>query len=193
MSEHEKRCHRIFLASAGTGKTFRLSGRFLDLLLAGAEPRSILATTFTRKAAGEILDRVLERLVEAVDDGKKREELASSRDFGSSFESEDALNLLANLVRRLDRFEVRTLDSFFIHLGRLFALDLDLAPQWSVAQGPEAAEITAAALAALLEDLDGPDDQVQFAELLREITASKGAGRSVHRALTQLVERGRDV
>jgi len=193
VSEHEKRCHRIFLASAGTGKTFRLSGRFLDLLLAGAEPRSILATTFTRKAAGEILDRVLERLVEAVDDGKKREELASSRDFGSSFESEDALNLLANLVRRLDRFEVRTLDSFFIHLGRLFALDLDLAPQWSVAQGPEAAEITAAALAALLEDLDGPDDQVQFAELLREITASKGAGRSVHRALTQLVERGRDV
>jgi ATP-dependent helicase/nuclease subunit A len=193
VSEHEKRCHRIFLASAGTGKTFRLSGRFLDLLLAGAEPRSILATTFTRKAAGEILDRVLKRLVDAVDDGEERKELASRRDFGSSFESEDALNLLASLVRRLDRFEVRTLDSFFIHLGRLFALDLDLAPQWSVAQGPEAAEVTAEALAALLEELDGPDDEAQFAELLREITASKGAGRSVHRALTQLVERGRDV
>ncbi len=193
MSEHEKRCHRIFLASAGTGKTYRLSGRFLDLLLAGAKPRSILATTFTRKAAGEILDRVLKRLVEAVDEGKQRKELASCRDFGSSFESEDALNLLADLVRRLDRFEVRTLDSFFIHLGRLFALDLDLAPQWSVAQGPEADEVTAEALAALLEELDGPDDEAQFAELLREITASKGAGRSVHRALIQLVERGRDV
>jgi len=193
VSGHEKRCHRIFLASAGTGKTFRLSGRFLDLLLAGAEPRSILATTFTRKAAGEILDRVLKRLVAAVDDDEKREELASSRDFGSSFDSEEALNLLASLVRRLDKFEVRTLDSFFIHLGRLFSLDLDLAPQWSVAQGPEADEVTAEALAALLEQLEGPDEEAQFAELLREITASKGAGRSVHRALTQLVERGRDI
>ena len=151
MSAPQEGCHRIFLASAGTGKTYRLSGRFLDLLLAHAEPRSILATTFTRKAAGEILDRVLERLVETVDSAQARDELAELRDFGSSFEAADALNLLSNLMRGLDRFEVRTLDSFFIHLGRLFALDLDLAPQWSVAQGPEADEVTADALALLLE------------------------------------------
>ena len=52
-------------ASAGTGKTFALSSRYLALLAAGAEPASIVALTFTRKAAGEILSRILTRLAAA--------------------------------------------------------------------------------------------------------------------------------
>ena len=185
--------HRIYLASAGTGKTYRLSGRFLDLLLAGTEPRSILATTFTRKAAEEILDRVLKRLVEAIDSSEAREELAELRDFGSQFGSEEALGLLVELVRGLDRFEVRTLDSFFIQVGRLFPLELGLPPKWSVAHGPEAEGVAAEALARLLEGVQGPEEEAQFAELLREVATSNGAGRSIHYALTQLVERGREV
>ncbi len=43
------------MASAGTGKTFTLAGRFLKLLFQEVPPAEILATTFTRKAAGEIL------------------------------------------------------------------------------------------------------------------------------------------
>ncbi|HOU20778.1 MAG TPA: UvrD-helicase domain-containing protein [Kiritimatiellia bacterium] len=45
-------------ASAGTGKTFALSSRYLALLAGGADPASIVALTFTRKAAGEILARI---------------------------------------------------------------------------------------------------------------------------------------
>ena len=52
-------------ASAGTGKTFALSSRYLALLAAGADPAAIVALTFTRKAAGEILARVLSRLARA--------------------------------------------------------------------------------------------------------------------------------
>ena len=33
--------HRVLLASAGTGKTYRLTGHFLDLLLRGVEPEAI--------------------------------------------------------------------------------------------------------------------------------------------------------
>ena len=51
--------HVVIRASAGTGKTYQLSNRFIGLLAAGVPPEQILATTFTRKAAGEILDRVL--------------------------------------------------------------------------------------------------------------------------------------
>ena len=48
--------HRVIRASAGSGKTHQLTNRYLALLAAGVRPENILATTFTRKAAGEILD-----------------------------------------------------------------------------------------------------------------------------------------
>ncbi|KPK10646.1 MAG: hypothetical protein AMJ68_08490 [Acidithiobacillales bacterium SG8_45] len=50
-------------AAAGTGKTWLLTSRIIRLLLAGAEPGAILAITFTRKAAAEIYERLLSRLL----------------------------------------------------------------------------------------------------------------------------------
>ena len=54
--------HASVHASAGTGKTWLLVTRLVRLLLAGVEPASILAVTFTRKAAAEMLERLNERL-----------------------------------------------------------------------------------------------------------------------------------
>ncbi len=51
-------------ASAGTGKTWSLVSRLIRLLIDGAEPGSILAITFTRKAAAEMQARLNERLLE---------------------------------------------------------------------------------------------------------------------------------
>ena len=50
--------HELIRASAGTGKTFELTNRYLQLLHLGATPEELLATTFTRKAAGEIFERL---------------------------------------------------------------------------------------------------------------------------------------
>lgn len=49
-------------ACAGSGKTWLLAARIVRLLLAGAKPGEILAITFTRKAAREIEERVVEGL-----------------------------------------------------------------------------------------------------------------------------------
>jgi superfamily I DNA/RNA helicase len=46
------------LAGPGTGKTRTLVARIAHLLAAAVEPRSILALTFTNKAAGELRDRL---------------------------------------------------------------------------------------------------------------------------------------
>ena len=56
---------RIISAGAGSGKTFRLTSEMVDLLRQGTvRPEGIIATTFTRKAAAELQERVRVRLLE---------------------------------------------------------------------------------------------------------------------------------
>lgn len=58
-------------ASAGTGKTYALTSRFLALLTLGAPPESLIALTFTNKAAGEFRNRILSALAEGALSEKK--------------------------------------------------------------------------------------------------------------------------
>ncbi|MCB9355446.1 MAG: UvrD-helicase domain-containing protein [Lewinellaceae bacterium] len=55
----------VISAGAGSGKTYTLTGRMVDLLKNGVRPAGIMATTFTQKAAAELQERVRIRLLEA--------------------------------------------------------------------------------------------------------------------------------
>jgi len=176
--------NELLLASAGTGKTYRLTNQFLRLLLAGVEPERVLATTFTRKAAGEILDRVLERLVDAADSteglARLQEALGSVGAGRESLTLDSCRELLVRLTRALDTFQVRTLDSFFAHLVRLFALDLELPPNWSIADEREDDALRATAMQDVMERAD----RSEMLELLRDLQKG-GASRGVEASLLQ--------
>ena len=110
----------VIRASAGTGKTYQLASRFLQLLDADVPPESILAATFTRKAAGEILERILLTLARAASDDDQLAKLASA--IGSPhLTRERSRELLARMTRRLHRLQVGTLDSFFAKLASSFS------------------------------------------------------------------------
>ncbi|MGA1583796.1 MAG: UvrD-helicase domain-containing protein, partial [Saprospiraceae bacterium] len=49
---------KIISAGAGSGKTYRLTRELTKLLTDGLRPEGIFATTFTRKAAAELQERV---------------------------------------------------------------------------------------------------------------------------------------
>ncbi|MGK0390529.1 MAG: ATP-dependent helicase/nuclease subunit A, partial [Maribacter sp.] len=56
---------KIVSAGAGSGKTYRLMSEMVDLLKSGTvQPEGIIATTFTKKAAAELEERVRVRLLE---------------------------------------------------------------------------------------------------------------------------------
>ena len=109
--------HVLISASAGTGKTFQLSNRYLGLLHSGVMPDQILATTFTRKAAGEILDRVILTLAEAALQDDKREELARWLEV-DTLPADSCHDMLRKVLSQLHRVRVSTLDAFFAQLSR---------------------------------------------------------------------------
>jgi ATP-dependent helicase/nuclease subunit A len=123
--------HTVIRASAGTGKTYQLAARFIGLLSAGARPDEILATTFTRKAAGEVLDRMLFWLAQAAaDDGERARLVKATGD--KSLTADKCRELLIATVRRLHMLRVGTLDSYFLQVATSFGHELGLPPGWSI-------------------------------------------------------------
>ncbi len=109
-----------YSASAGSGKTFALSVRYLSLLFLGEEPSTILAATFTNKAAAEMKQRVIALLINLEE---KKVELAEIAKQTGLSEAE----LLAKQPVILENFlsssnYIVTLDSFFTSILRSASL-----------------------------------------------------------------------
>lgn len=111
-------------ASAGSGKTYDLTVRYIRRLAAEGDPGQMLATTFTRKAAGEILDRLLKRLADAATCEHERKKL--SCEIGAELAEEDALRMLGLVCREMHRLSISTIDSFFHRLARTQRLRIGL-------------------------------------------------------------------
>ncbi|MEM7626982.1 MAG: UvrD-helicase domain-containing protein [Planctomycetota bacterium] len=171
--------HRLIRASAGSGKTYQLTQHYLDLLQRGAGVDTILATTFTRKAAGEILGRVVKTLAERAGGGEKV----------SSSEQRAAGALLETVSRQLHRVAISTIDSFFQRLGSSFRLELDLSPRTRLIEegSPEAQRLRAEAIESVLADAAATDESfVALLALLRRLHHGE-SGRSVSAAIDQIV------
>jgi len=183
MSETVVVPHEIIRASAGSGKTYALTSRYLRLIHEGHAPQHIVATTFTRKAAGEILGRVLSRSARAALDDRQRNQLAQA--IGADQLSPDACRqLLQRLTSALHRVAISTIDSFFGRVANCFRHELQLPvdPRMVDEQSPIAAQLRADAVQAMLAegDLDA------ILTLLRRLHHD-AAQRSVTQALDDIV------
>lgn len=140
-------------ASAGTGKTYRLAGRLLAILIGGADVETILATTFTRKAAGEILQRVLITLAKAADDPEELK-LAQAQSGRSELTGEECRRLLHRIMRDIHKLKVCTLDSFFSQLARTFPFELRLPTGWRLSDEIEEVWMRRRAIDRMLAGID---------------------------------------
>lgn len=117
-------------ACAGAGKTWMLVSRIVRALLDGAQPNEILAITFTRKAAGEMRERLDEWLREYAAPGLPHERLVESlQERGVPAQQAEALAPhLAGLHERIldagRSVEIRTFHGWFSQLLRAAPLEL---------------------------------------------------------------------
>ncbi|MDU5324951.1 RecB-like helicase [Campylobacter ureolyticus] len=128
-------------ASAGSGKTFALTIRYLVLIFKGVMPNKILALTFTRKAAAEMENRIIETFLGL----KKYSPNVPSNERKFEAEKEELLNILDlsedELIKKRDHLKERflnsdikisTFDSFFSTILKSFALNFGINPNYEI-------------------------------------------------------------
>lgn len=125
---------KLYRASAGSGKTYRLSLEFLKLLV--VDPYvydKILAVTFTNKATTEMQTRIMADLYAVAYMGDSLLdalllELAEEQHItmGREQAQKNAKKALLNILHDYSRFQVSTIDSFFQIILRNFAHELGL-------------------------------------------------------------------
>ncbi len=117
----------IYKASAGSGKTFKLTEEFLKLALTG-DFRRILAVTFTNKATAEMKTRIVEQLSLLSSGGESPylSALVKETGTGEAKVREKAREVLNDILQGFSRFSVGTIDSFFQRIIRAFAREISL-------------------------------------------------------------------
>ena len=135
-------------ASAGAGKTYKLSLRYIELLANYTQflkdllnhdatnihiqkaLRSIVAITFTNKAAAEMKERILKFLKEIAFNTQQGRALVSQ--LSKPLTPEEAAFWIDAILENYTSFQVRTIDSLLFSILRGLSLELDLASELEV-------------------------------------------------------------
>ncbi len=133
-------------ASAGSGKTFALSVRFLALLFKGANPSEILTLTFTKKATAEMKERILDYLKILQKENLESKEKSHKENILKELEEKYGLDpsLVQNSAQKIyQRFlnaEIRisTIDAFFQSILRKFCWFVGLSANFEVNEDTKA-------------------------------------------------------
>ena len=109
----------VISASAGSGKTFRLTLRYIKLLNQGVSPDKIIALTFTKKAAGEIFNKIIDRLLTWYE--KEEVRINDCKvDNIQNVTKERVFELLKRIIEVQHRISISTLDSFCFRILQSF-------------------------------------------------------------------------
>jgi ATP-dependent exoDNAse (exonuclease V) beta subunit len=120
---------QVYKASAGSGKTFQLIGRYLYFLFQHpANYRHVLGVTFTNKAAEEMKKRIVYQLYLLSNELNSPYEQQLREAFNLTVKEikEESRQQLQNILHDFFRFSISTIDTFFQQIIRAFAKEMGL-------------------------------------------------------------------
>ena len=157
-------------ASAGSGKTYQLSNRIIGKIgVRGEDPQRMIALTFTRKAAGEFADDLMEKLQKAALDENESKKLQAQ--VNGCF---DAAVVLEQVVKALPRMQMGTMDSFFSQIVRSFQYELGLSGgDFDLIEGPQLELAMKELIREVISEIIDEDKGDHFVYAFRRATKGK--------------------
>ncbi|MCA9562754.1 MAG: UvrD-helicase domain-containing protein, partial [Myxococcales bacterium] len=187
----------VIRASAGTGKTFTLVETIVHLLggvthhRVPLSPRSIVAITFTERAAGEMLERVRTRIGQLATGQPEAENYLrqSAEMLGVPVPGRD---LWLGVANSIDQLRLNTFHGFCLSLLQRYPLEAGLDPGFGIYDiDLSIARIEALAELETVGSLqDQPDEELLI--LLKEMGLSRGERAGLLRLLPDLLSKVRE-
>lgn len=151
----------IYKASAGAGKTHKLTGEYIKLLFSQPDAfRHILAVTFTNKATDEMKQRILQELYLLSQSGSASDYLKEIMEYTGRDEAwvrGEAKEILISILHDYTSFRVSTIDKFFQMVMRAFARELGRMATYNVELDRDS--VLAKAVDRMFSDLDDPKNK----------------------------------
>lgn len=184
-------------ASAGTGKTKVLTDRILRLLLPdkkgvpGTKPHRILALTFTKAAATEMITRISEKLSDwsVMEERNLKASLESLLGFAvDNAALQTARSLFAEVIETPGGLKIMTIHAFCQSVLARFPLEANISPSYSVIEDSEVNKLLKKArervfsqaeqdpicfLAQNLECIAREQNDKQFTDLVSQMNAER--------------------
>ena len=166
----------VLKASAGSGKTWTLTERYVQFLLTRSIPRNslrnMLAVTFSNNASREMKEKVLLWLKSLCFRIPERiRQMCMVTSGGEESVARRAAQMIEEILRSYSDFQVRTIDSFMSTIFRASAVELGFGPELQIVLDP------------------GPLVEYAFDLFLREAGEGSAAAALLDGTITALMSR----
>jgi ATP-dependent helicase/nuclease subunit A len=173
----------LLKASAGSGKTYSLTERFVQFLLSSQIPqnhlRNILAITFSNNAAKVMKERILSWLKDLYfNDPEKIEEISGIVSLKKELLPDKAGAMVEQILKDYTEFQVKTIDSFMTSIYKASAINLGYSPDFEIVMAPK--RIMAYAFNRFLRRVREKSQEAEFLGKLLEIILESRGGESAY-------------
>lgn len=178
---------KVYKASAGSGKTFRLAVEYMKLALTDeTNYRHILAVTFTNKATAEMKSRIIGELYHLAKGEKSvyLDVLMKELGWPAMQVERQAQLVLKRILHDYSRFSISTIDSFFQRVIKAFNRELGINAAYNVELDEQS--ILEEAADRLIQSIDENPNLLEWLEAFASDKMREGKGWNLKKDILRL-------